>query len=546
MHLGKAQKALSENINDFMRRLWLREKVVDTLDLKPGQMIQDLNELRSQAEGLKIEAEQLKDVRKGIRGFLGGDKKKRRKLEADLKVLENTLSRGDTLLLDSVLSWAKSLEKGCEELLIAFDSLGAMMKNMDLSWGQTDEAIKAISGINASLGPLKTAVAEGKSNIESVDEKYDLILEIIKNAEKKFSEHKKSRSDLERRIRIRSEVLDKLRNMMEGVEEIIENEQRFFKRNLKRFLEKFMIEVQMEEADDDYLQNAIPILEDIKDAEIALVRGVRMLISAGISPRVILKNHDIDGAVKLMNLLISSFKTDYAEYAKRERDFAEKLEAIADPISDSIKNIKDLLSNLKNPSPLLLSYFDIVLDKWVKGEGDTYNWDELKRKLILLANFLIEAYEPLKSCIQMRSSRINKETIRGISMFLDCIPERYTGEEFITNGILPVTMYEEGIDLVNNAMKGFGERGWIKRGEIKAVSDPVLNIYIAYNPSVTIIDAEDLSIVVNLQILKDKLRDNVTYDDIYEYFAKYISDDGSCKTFTKELHRIYSSKKHQV
>ncbi|MFX0096519.1 MAG: hypothetical protein ACFE7E_02030 [Candidatus Hodarchaeota archaeon] len=541
--MGKAQKVLSENINWFMRRLWLREKVVDALDIKPGEMIQDLNELRSQAEGLKIEADQLKEVRKGIRGILGGDKKKRRKLEADLKVLENTLSRGDTLLLDSVLSWAKNLEKGCEELLIAFDSLGAMMKNMDLSWGRTNEAIKAISGINASLGPLKTAVAEGKSNIESVDEKYDLILEIIKDAEKKFSEHKESRSELEKRIRIRSEVLDKLRNLMEGVDEIIENEQRFFKRNLKQFIEKFMIEVQMEEADDDYLQQAIPILEDIKDAEIALVRGVVMLVSAGISPRVILKNQDIDGAVKLMNLLISSFKTDYAEYAEREKDFAEKLEAIAEPISNSIRNIKDLLSNLKNPSPLLLSYFDIILDKWVKGDGDTYNWDELKRRLMLLGTFLIEAYEPLKSCIQMRSSRMNKETIKGISMFVDCIPEKYTDEEFITNGILPITMYEQEIDLVNNAMKSFGERGWIKRGEIKAISDPVLNIYIAYNPSVVVVDAEGLSVVVNLDILKDKLKDNVTYDDIYEYFAKYISEEGSCKTITKELHGIYSKRK---
>ena len=541
--MGKAQKALDEKINEFMRRLWLREKVVDALDLKPGEIIQDLNELRSKAEELKIETNQLKEVRKGIRGLFGGAKKKRRKLEADLKVLENTLSRGDTLLLDSVLGRAKNLEKGCEELLIAFDSLEAMMKNMDLSWGRTNEAIKAISGVNASLGPLKTAVAEGKSNIESVDEKYDLILEIIKNAEKKFSEHRKSRSDLEKRIKIRSEVLDKLKNMMQGIDEITDDEQRFFKRNLKRFLEKFMIEVQMEEVDDDYLQKAIPILEDIKDAEIALVRGVGMLVSAGISPRVILKNNDIDGAVKLMNLLISSFKTDHTEYAKREKDFAEKLEAIADPISTNIKNIKDLLSNLKNPSPLLLSFFDIILDKWIRGDGDTYNWDELKRKLMLLGSFLIEAYEPLKSCIRMRSSRMNKETIRGVSMFVDCIPEKYTGEGFITNSILPITMYEEGIDLVNNAMKGFGERGWIKRGEIKAISDSVLNIYIAYNPSVIIIDAEGLSVIVNLEILKSRLRDNVTYDDIYEYFSKYISDDGSCKTITKELHKIYSTKK---
>lgn len=526
-----------------MRRLWLREKVADSLGLVPGQITQDLNELRSRAEGLKTEAKQVKEVRKGIRGIFGGAKKKLKKLEAYLKTLENTLNRGDGLLLDSVLSRAKDLEKGCEEILIAFDSLEAMMKSMDLSWGGMDEAIKAISRINASLGPLKTAVAEGKSNIESVDEKYDLILEIIGNAEKKFSEHKEFRRDLERRIRIRSEVMSKLRKMSEKVRGITDSEQKFFNRNLKSFLEKFMIEVQMEEVDDEYLQKAVPILENMKDAEIALVRGVQMLVSAGISPRVILKNHDIDGAVKLMNLLISSFKTDHSEYAEREKDFAKKLEEIADPISTSIKNIKDLLSNLKNPSPLLMSYFDIILDRWIQGDGNAYDWDELKRKLMLLGSFLIEAYEPLKSCIRMRSSRINKETIRGISMFVDCIPQKYTGEDFITHGVLPITLYEEDIDLVNNALKGFGERGWIKRGEVNAVSDPVLRIYVAYNPSVTVIDTDELSVVVSVEMLKEKLMGNVTYDDIYEYFAKYVSNDASCKTITKKLHRIYSTRK---
>ncbi|MHA1835711.1 MAG: hypothetical protein ACTSYQ_02095, partial [Candidatus Odinarchaeia archaeon] len=86
-------------------------------------------------------------------------------------------------------------------------------------------------------------------------------------------------------------------------------------------------------------------------------------------------------------------------------------------------------------------------------------------------------------------------------------------------------------------LRAYGGRGWIKRGELKTLSDEFIEAYLKTNSDVKKITVGEIEFLISFELLTNKL-DVLTKDSLFTYFNKYLMDSELCEKISDQLYSL--------
>ncbi|MHA1237850.1 MAG: hypothetical protein ACTSSJ_01150 [Candidatus Odinarchaeia archaeon] len=527
---------VSKLIQDVENRLELAENLtVSDTDVKSN-----LNGIKAVLQSLLNEVLTLESV-KGLKALISGRKKKIARLTVSLDKICEELTKTDKLLLNAIREKLLHLTDQRVKLASEIGKFKKVLEERGSVWESVENALFALQDLDEIFKNTKN----GLDRVETMDS-YNagaMFSEIWGNIKKIKDElereHNFSR-ELSDKIEVRNNLSNVLLKLLSEAEKLRVLENKYFKRDFFKFLEEFGNNIYDESKSEDYLQKALNLLETMLKADLNLVKIVKTLSSVGLDPQTIIRNQDVSEANKLLNLLIAKSSLEYKDYIEREYSFTKFLVEIVEEIAEAITNIRNVLFSTKEITDLFKAFTFEIIHNWVEECRNHGSWEGIKRKLVALGSFLVKAYSETRKCIRVRLDTINKTALRGTSMVMDCIPTKYSKDKFLIKEFLPVLMYEEGADLIRNSLMAYGGRGWIKKSELNSIPKAFFKVYILYHPQVTQIETSGLTLIVDKEILKNRLSGDVSYDTIYSYFSKYITDKKICEEIADQLYEFYS------
>ncbi|MEM2110063.1 MAG: hypothetical protein QW327_06245 [Candidatus Odinarchaeota archaeon] len=495
--------------------------------------------LLNDVEKLGLELKLSVESSSGIKGIFGAKKKYAKTLGEKINKLEANILEGQVKAYSYYTDYLTSFEGVLHEIERDYELVKDESVKRKMNWSSLVNiklSIENLKSVNSNLSDRILKLKSSKTfNISELVDSTDSILKWRGEIENL----KKSLEELQRKLAFRNILLAKIMDIQGSVEK---QNVEFFKTiqiDFYGFLEKLTSQVTAERTDDVYLEETLQLLDPINTSFKNIAEIITSLQDAGIPLNIVLEQSDIKNALTLFKIILEKFRIGFKEYIEQEYLFVDKLKLACLELHPVIKSIITYLDKLGEAHKNLRNLILGVISSWLINFKQKGGWDALKKLCIILENFLLNHYPAINECIRNRMRGVNPNTIRGAALFQNCIPSEYLKEQFIYDTILPVILKNEGVDVLMNVLQAYGERGWIKRAEIKNISSEYIDNYLKTTPSIKIVDVNGYEILFSPEILLKKIK-NISNESLYNYFNKYVSNSELCKKISEEVFKKLS------
>ncbi|MHA1409776.1 MAG: hypothetical protein ACTSQY_05645 [Candidatus Odinarchaeia archaeon] len=531
---------LIETVNTIKKEIETRSNIFKNFGSEAASHIEFMDLILNDCDKLLLEINQTIESTSGLKGIFGGKKKKLKLLEEKIEKCKANILENESRLLNFYLNYIIDLEEKYRDILNKYALLREEMRKKKIVWQSVSDAMNRLIIIRDSFAPLKDRIFYlldlDELDTSSFLEITNVLLE-LKNGLKELEE---KNTELEKKVGFRNIVLAKINTAITKNEDISEDLLDKLGLNIVDFFDKIFEETVSESTSDKYLEDIMPLLDSISDSANNLAELIISYEEAGLPLDVIVNQPDIKDALNLLKLIIGQFKNEYREYIEQEMKFTESLKEYSGEIAPILKSINDYLSRLSDKYDPFKKFIHGIMISWFKNSKAKGGWQLIKKRYLTLENFLLNHYPSIHECIGLRFKGISTTTIKGVSMFQDCIPSEYRNEEFIFNTILPGILFVDGVDIIKNSLYSYGQRGWIKRGELKSISDEYIENYLQINTEVTLIKVDSFEIIILPEFLIKKIG-GISEDEVFNYFSKYIADKELCKSLSSELVKVLAN-----
>lgn len=537
---------MSADLNKLELNLKQAAEFIQTMLSKASCILQESSEtleftklLLNEVEKLKLELKLGIESSGGIKGLFGAKKKYAKLLSDKFSKLENNMVEAQNKIYNSYLDYLSSFED--------------QLKNIDRDYTLVKDETAKRKMNWSSLIKIKFAFEELKSEqsnlINYVDKlrfsktfnivELGAVTDNIISWRERFEELKKSLDDIQRRIAFRNIVFAKIMDIQGGLDGHITD---FFKSigvDFNNFLDRLASKTVAEETEEIFLEATLQLMDPISECFKNLNNIIFLLHDAGVPLNVVLEQADVKNSLTLFKIILEKFKIGFKEYVEQEFLFTDKLKQICLEIHPIIKNILSYLERLGDSYKNFRNRVLEILSSWLINFKQKGGWDAVKKLFITLENFLLNHYPAINECIRNRLRGVNPNAIRGAALFQNCIPTEYVKEQFIYDTILPIILEGEGVHVLLNVLQAYGERGWIKRTEVKNISDEYIENYIKANSSIKLMNVDGYEFLFSPEILVKKIK-NISKESLYNYFNKYLSNSELCRKIAEEIFKQFS------
>ncbi len=506
----------------------------------PGssEILEFIKLLANDVEKLGLELKIAVESTSGVKGLFGARKKSVRLLSEKLSRLEGNMLEAQAKIYGYCLDYLAGLDESLKSVERDFTLIREETAKRGMNWSVLVEFESRLGALKSELLKLLDYLGRLKnSNVFNIIE-LSTVTDNIIGWRSSLEEFKRSLDELERRIAFRNLVYVKVMDVQGGVDA---RKAEFFKTiglDFQAFLDRLASRIIVEDTEQLFLEEALQLLDSISECFRNLGEIVFLLQDAGIPLNIVLEQPDVKNSLTLFKIILEKFRVGFREYVEQESLFVDKLRLICLEVHTAVKSILSYLDRLGDVYRDFRNRILGVISSWLLNFKEKGGWDGVRRLLITLENFLLNHYPAITECIRNRLRGVNSNTIRGAALFQNCIPGEYAREQFIYDTILPLILEGEGVNVLMNVLRAYGERGWVKRAEVKNISSEYIEDYIKNNSSIRLVRVDGYEILFSPEILVKKIK-NVSKESLYNYFNKYLSDNELCRRISEEVFKHF-------
>lgn len=528
---------LMTKLNDFKRLVELRIETTSKIESESIEIKEFLQLLLNECEKLSLEVKQAIESTSGLKGIFGARKKKAKIVSEKVDKLKTSILEGDSKIYGFYLNYLTDLEDSVAKVIKDYNLVREEMDRRKITWKKLVDVKSLIYAVKDALPPLKERIlnTKGIKNIDSID--FIGITGAILAIRNDLNSLQIDSETLQKKMAFRNIVLAKINSMLNELEGLPVELLDKLDVKPKLFLEKLVEKAASEDTPDSYLEEALNLMDSVNLSYKNTLEIVTLFQNAGIPLEVIVEQPDIKNALTLLRIILGQFKINFKDYIDQETQFTNKLKEISAELSPILSNLMEYLNRLGNAYSGFTKFIQRIVESWFLNCRQRGGWSELKRSYLVVESFLLNHYPSINECLKLRIKGVNPQSIKGVSLFQSCVPNEYQNEKLIYETILPGILQVEGIDVLRNAINSYGERGWIKRSEVKNISDEYIENYVQVDGDIKKINVEALEFLVAPKTIMKKVPD-LSNESLYNYFNKYISDRELSKKITDALKTI--------
>ncbi|WEU40311.1 MAG: hypothetical protein OdinLCB4_007540 [Candidatus Odinarchaeum yellowstonii] len=507
---------------------------------EPSEILEFAKLLLNEVEKLNLELKLGIESSGGIKGLFGARKKYVRLFSEKLSKLNSNMIEAQNKIYKGYLDYLTGFEEYLRSVEQDYNLVEEETVKRKMNWSSLVQLKYTLKELKSGYDSLIEYIDKLKFSSQLNIGELETVTENVLGWRNRFEEFKKRLEDLQRRVAFRNIVYAKIMDIQGGLNVQLSE---FFKTlgvHFNNFLDKLASKTIAEETEELFLEEVLQLIDPVNECFKGLGEIIFLLQDAGIPLKVVLEQGDVKNSLTLFKIILEKFKIGFKEYIEQEYLFVDKLKQICSEINPVVKSILSYLDRLGEAYKGFRNRILDVVSSWLINFKQKGGWEEVRKLLIVLENFLLNHYPAINECIRNRLRGVNPSTIRGAALFQNCIPTEYVREQFIYDTILPIILEEEGVHILMNVLQAYGERGWVKRAEVKNISSEYIENYLKTAPSIKLARVEGYEILFSPDILVKKIK-NISKESLYNYFNKYLANSELCEKISEEVLKSFST-----